>query len=102
MSGYGFPSPGANRRITETGAVKVPLLRHCPQVKASSVSSIAPLPPDPSSSLTLTIVSHTGWSLQENGPAFSRLRCDQGLASLPARLRKRWLEIGRASCRERV
>src|SRR5438128_9708398 len=88
MSGYGLESPGANRRITETGAVNVPLLRHCPQVKVSSVCSIAPLPPIPSPKLTVTIVSHSRWTSQENGPAFSRLQCDQGLASLPARLRK--------------
>src|SRR6266851_5227856 len=88
MSGYGFESPGANSRITETGAVNVPDLRHCPQVRASSVCSIAPLPPIPPSKLTLTIVSHTGWTSQENAPSFSKLQCDQGLASLPGRLRK--------------
>src|SRR5216683_1291762 len=88
MSGYGFESPGANSRITETGAVNVPDLRHCPQVRVSSVCSIAPLPPIPSSKLTLTIVSHTGWTSQENAPSFSKLQCDQGLASLPGRLRK--------------
>src|SRR5712692_8695255 len=88
MSGYGFESPGANSRITETGAVNVPDLRHCPQVRVSSVCSIAPLPPIPSSKLTLTIVSHTRWTSQENAPSFSKLQCDQGLASLPGRLRK--------------
>src|SRR5438552_4744838 len=86
MSGYGLLSAGANSRITETGAVKVPLLRHCPQVRVSSVGSIAPRPLP--SLLTLTIVSHSCPSLQENAPTFSKLRCYQGLASLRARLRK--------------
>src|SRR5438445_333047 len=86
MSGYGLLSAGANSRITETGAVKVPLLRHCPQVRVSSVGSIAPRPLP--SFLTLTIVSHSCPSLQENAPTFSKLRCYQGLASLRARLRK--------------
>src|SRR5579859_3250335 len=38
MSGYGFAIPGANTRITETGAVKLPFLRHTPQVRVSSFS----------------------------------------------------------------
>src|SRR6266849_4881758 len=88
MSGYGFESPGANSRITETGAVNVPDLRHGPQVRGSSVCYIAPLRPVPSSNLTVTLVSHSRWTSQENAPSFSKLQCDPGLARLRAGLRK--------------
>src|SRR5438045_7566138 len=60
MSGYGFAMPGAKTRMTETGAVKLPVFRQTPQVRVSAFSTsdiISPIPlrpPDWRSEKTVT------------------------------------------------